>query len=107
MDKVDPEYAIISVGADNSYGHPRDALLNRLTSYTDVTPDTDANGIQQLYRTDVDGTVTVTIESTGKITITTQNDTNKNIELVACVIESEDNNIKLIYVAYAKKEGEE
>lgn len=28
--KVDPTYAIISVGADNDYGHPTDAVMNRL-----------------------------------------------------------------------------
>lgn len=107
LDKVDPEYAIISVGADNSYGHPTDALISRLNDYVDVTPDTDANGIQKLYRTDVDGNITTTLASDGKITITSQNDSTKNIELVACVIYSQDNNINIVYVAYTKKEGEE
>ena len=107
LDKVDPEYAIISVGAENSYGHPTDALINRLNSYTDVTPDSDANGIQKIFRTDVDGNITLTMESTGKITITSAKVSTNNIELVACVIYQEDNNIEIVYVAYVKKEGEE
>ena len=107
LDKVDPEYAIISVGSDNSYDHPRQALLDRLNSYTDVTPDDDANGIQKLYRTDEDGNVTVTMASDGKITIVSAKDSTKNIELVACVMYAQDNNINLVYVSYAKKEGDE
>ena len=41
-----PEYAVISVGAENSYGHPGDAALSRLRD-ADVT----------LYRTDLQGTI--------------------------------------------------
>ena len=107
LDKVDPEYAIISVGADNSYGHPTEPLLTRLTSYQDVTPDADANGIQKIYRTDVDGNVTVVVASDGKLTIASQKQTDNNIELAACVIYAQDNNIELVYVAVTKKEGEE
>ena len=107
LDKVDPEYAIISVGADNSYEHPRQALLDRLTSYTDVTPDTDANGIHQIYRTDLDGNVTVTIASAGTIDITSAKDSSKNVQAVACVMYGDDNNIEIVYVAYIKKEVEE
>ncbi|MHB0885513.1 MAG: Ada metal-binding domain-containing protein [Bacillota bacterium] len=53
MSKVNPEVAIISVGANNSYGHPADQTLNTLASH----------GVK-VYRTDLDGTVTVT--SNGK-----------------------------------------
>ena len=47
--EVMPEYAIISCGKDNSYGHPHDETLSRLRD-ADVT----------LYRTDMQGTVTCT-----------------------------------------------
>jgi competence protein ComEC len=41
-----PDVAIISVGADNSYGHPTQEVLDRLTYYG-----------CRIYRTDLDGTV--------------------------------------------------
>jgi len=44
--EIMPEYAVISVGANNSYGHPTEAVLSRLRD-AGVT----------VYRTDVQGTV--------------------------------------------------
>ena len=44
LNAVMPQYAVISVGTDNSYGHPDDAVLSRLRD-ADVT----------VYRTDLDG----------------------------------------------------
>lgn len=43
---VNPEFAVISVGANNDYGHPHDIVLNRLSLYC-----------QQIYRTDVVGEI--------------------------------------------------
>lgn len=44
--EIEPEYAVISVGEDNSYGHPTEAVLSRLRD-ADVA----------VYRTDMQGTV--------------------------------------------------
>lgn len=46
--KVSPKYAVISVGADNKYGHPAPETLERLAKY----------GVQVL-RTDQDGTIII------------------------------------------------
>ena len=43
-----PELAVISVGADNEYGHPTEEVLERLE---------DVVGEENVYRTDEDGTV--------------------------------------------------
>ena len=43
---VEPEYAVISVGADNDYGHPTENVLSRLED-ADV----------KIYRTDLSGTI--------------------------------------------------
>lgn len=43
---VSPEYAVISCGTGNSYGHPKDITLENLSKYTD-----------KIYRTDLSGTI--------------------------------------------------
>jgi len=48
LDAVGPDAAVISVGADNRYGHPAQSTLERL----------DAAGAE-IYRTDLQGTVVV------------------------------------------------
>lgn len=46
LEQTQPEIAIISVGKDNSYGHPSVKILNRLKNFN-----------VQVYRTDTDGTI--------------------------------------------------
>ena len=50
LDEITPEAAIISVGRNNSYGHPTDEVLGRL-----------AKRNIEIYRTDLDGTITMTV----------------------------------------------
>ena len=47
--EVDPDYAVISVGSDNTYGHPTETVLSRLRD-ADVTT----------YRTDLQGDIICT-----------------------------------------------
>ncbi|MBX4270684.1 ComEC/Rec2 family competence protein [Clostridium estertheticum] len=49
LDKVNPKYAIISVGKDNSYGHPHKSTMDKLK----------AKGVK-VYRTDESGTIVAT-----------------------------------------------
>lgn len=53
LSAVSPSYAVICVGAGNSYGHPHDSVYNRLED----------NQIE-IYRTDLDGTIVA--ESDGR-----------------------------------------
>ena len=55
-----PEFAVISCGAGNPYGHPTDNTLSRLRD-ADVT----------VYRTDLHGDITIAFED-GELSITTQ-----------------------------------
>ena len=48
LDVVMPQYAVISCGADNSYGHPHQETLDRLEERN-----------ARIYRTDLNGTVTL------------------------------------------------
>lgn len=47
---VNPQIAVISVGADNEYGHPADEVMTRLKEKI---------GMGNIYRTDEDGTIEV------------------------------------------------
>ena len=47
LSRVNPKYAVISVGSSNTFGHPTDEVLTRLK-----------NAGIKLYRTDCNGTVT-------------------------------------------------
>lgn len=56
---VKPEYALISVGDGNSYGHPTTEVLSRLQ----------AVGCIYVYRTDQHGSIVVTVSGESKIDI--------------------------------------
>ncbi|MBQ3126399.1 MAG: MBL fold metallo-hydrolase, partial [Clostridia bacterium] len=58
--EVMPEYVVISVGEDNSYGHPHDEAMSR---FRDVGA--------QVLRTDTQGTVVINITG-GKIDVRTE-----------------------------------
>lgn len=58
--EIMPEYAVISVGKDNTYGHPDEAVLSRLRD-ADV----------QVYRTDLQGDIAA-VSNGQNISITTQ-----------------------------------
>lgn len=62
LDAILPEYAVISVGKDNSYGHPTDAVLSRLRDAEVKTYRTDLNG--DIYATSDGKTVTITTDKT-------------------------------------------
>lgn len=65
LDKVDPKYAIISVGKNNSYNHPASITLQKLSN-RDIT----------VYRTDLDGTIIFTSDGTNLSVQTKKTDTN-------------------------------
>lgn len=52
LDTVRPDVAVFSVGVDNSYGHPTQEAMDRFLSVG-----------AQLYRTDLNGTVTITAQT--------------------------------------------
>ena len=94
LDKVDCEYAIISCGADNDYGHPTPEVLKRLEDYKDIVPDDDYNGFAQVYRTDEDGTVTVQIDEEGVINLIAEENDSKNTTTGTPVNEMESGEIE-------------
>jgi competence protein ComEC len=62
LNAVTPEVVIISLGVGNSYGHPHQEALDRLS----------ASGIQYVFRTDIDGTITLTSNSSSNYSILTE-----------------------------------
>lgn len=48
MEIISPDYAVISCGEGNSYGHPNKKALKAISKYTD-----------KIYRTDINGTVII------------------------------------------------
>lgn len=58
---ITPEYAVVSVGANNNYGHPSKNTLERLKEY----------GIEKhnIYRTDLNGTIIIGISQKGQMSL--------------------------------------
>ena len=65
LNKVQPEYSIISVGKNNDYGLPKQETLNRIR-----------NKSSKIYRTDTRGTIISTTDGEGIIFETVKTDTN-------------------------------
>ena len=65
LNEVKPEYAIIEVGKNNSYNHPRQETLDKLK---------DLNA--KVYRTDLDGTIVATSDGNSIKIETIKTDTN-------------------------------
>ena len=42
--EVDPDFAVISVGKENEYGHPHDVALSRIAQYCSIVYHTDMDG---------------------------------------------------------------
>lgn len=75
--EIMPEYAVISVGKDNSYGHPTEAALSRLR-----------NADVQVYRTDLQGDI-IAVSNGETVTVTTEkNETIQTNEIVKANIET-------------------
>ena len=54
INEINPKYSIISVGKNNRYGHPNKEVLNILNN-------------SKIYRTDLNGTIAIKINSNYKI----------------------------------------
>lgn len=65
LKKVNPKYAIIQVGKDNSYGHPRSVTISKLEKLG-----------TKIYRTDEDGTIILNSDGKGINFETIKTDTN-------------------------------
>lgn len=60
MAEITPDYAVISCGEGNSYGHPQKQTLKEISRYTD-----------KIYRTDLNGTVTF-VSDGRELTVSTE-----------------------------------
>jgi competence protein ComEC len=59
--RLRPQVAAIEVGKDNSYGHPAPETVRVLRAQ-----------VPHLYRTDDDGTVTLTVQPDGSASVRTE-----------------------------------
>jgi beta-lactamase superfamily II metal-dependent hydrolase len=79
LNAVTPEVVIISLGAGNTYGHPHKEALDRILSA----------GTEHLFRTDVDGTITLSANGSSRYSIVTENNER---EIVVADVNDVDNN---------------
>lgn len=60
LEKLNPQIALIGVGKDNKFGHPKQEIIERLESIN-----------VKIYRTDLCGEITIKIDNNGNIKIKT------------------------------------
>jgi competence protein ComEC len=77
LNAVTPEVVIISLGAGNTYGHPHQEALDRIL----------AAGVEHLFRTDIDGTITLTVNGSNSeyYSILTEN----NRRIITAVVDDD------------------
>ncbi|MGN0789304.1 MAG: ComEC/Rec2 family competence protein [Christensenellales bacterium] len=101
---IDPEYCVISVGVGNTYGHPTQEVLDLMTAYVDLKPDNDYNGIEQVYRTDIDGNVVVQVGESGTLNLISSNNSDNNRTQATLTIVATAYRVD-VYYAYNKQEN--
>lgn len=94
INSVSPQYAVISVGKGNDYGHPHKEVLNRLSE-----------GDIQVLRTDESGTIIFTTD--GKKIEVKKNETVKKTNATPAKVEKAENNqsVKDDTTVYITKSG--
>lgn len=83
LSAVDPEYAVISVGEDNSYGHPNAEVMNKLR----------AKGVQ-VFRTDEQGSIVAFSDGTSITWNSTSSDSWQAGEATGGASESEEESME-------------
>ena len=68
LNSVTCEYAVISCGTDNEYGHPTQSALDRFAARN-----------MTVYRTDKNGTVVLTIDGDGKMTFSVETEVSQEV----------------------------
>ncbi len=75
LNAVTPEVVIVSLGAANTYGHPHQEALNRIS----------AAGVERLFRTDIDGTIALTVNGSNSEYYSILSENNGRIIMAAAV----------------------
>ncbi|MBO4323407.1 MAG: hypothetical protein J5836_01975 [Clostridia bacterium] len=81
LNLVKPEYAVISCGVGNNYSHPAATTLNNLMSVQSGLSGVNGTGI---YRTDIQGSVTLKINSSGDMNFSVETTENDAYKLYSC-----------------------